>query len=423
MGGKSSTLELKNCSKYFKRNIQVDYEIKNHLAIGEFSIIYDAESRDTKYQRAIQEFSRSQMTEEDYIQLSETINILQEIRCPNIVKLYEVFEMPYSYYLVYEKMKPETLMEVILKRKEDAEKYHFPGNMLFKAEEIKNYMWQILYALSVCFSHSIIHKDIRPENFLIDGDELTLIDFRLAQFVQEKPKFKTRQTMIYKSSPLEAVNLMSMDSLPDEDEGEGIMIRSGTNFNKIKDFEDKRQASIQVSIPKLSLKEDTNLNANTTPHKKFGQVHYRAPETFMKEYYYQSDIWSAGVIFYILCTGNLPPFNLQGNKKKAAKMQLSDRQYYVDTPRFSNASKSKKKSETISEEFTFIDEIHDDILSEEGKNLMKQMFSQIHYMRISAPIAMRHEYFKKNQNYKEINIDQIKKTIINCVNNSQVCYI
>jgi serine/threonine protein kinase len=284
-------------------------------------------------------------------------------------------------------------------------------------------MWQILYALSVCFSHNIIHKDIRPENFLIDGDELTLIDFRLAQFVKEKPKFMTRQSMICKSSPLEAVCLKSIDSLPDEDENEIRMIRSGTNFKKIEDFEDQKKNPLRLNMSKIPSKEDKSPNEIIVPHKKFGQVHYRAPETFIKEYYYQSDIWSAGVIFYILCTGNLPPFNLQGNNKKASKIQLSDREYYADTPRFSTAPKSKKKSDADTEDFAFIDEIHSDILSEEGKDLMKKMFNQYHYLRISAPFAMRHTYFKKEESYKEVNIDQIKKTIINCVNNSQVCDI
>ncbi|OMJ85958.1 hypothetical protein SteCoe_12590 [Stentor coeruleus] len=412
MGGQSSTLKLDNSNKFFKRNIKVDYEIKGHIAIGEFSIIYDAESRDFKYQRAIQEISRSKMTEEDYKQLSETIKVLQNVQCPNIVKLYEVFEMPYSYYLVYEKINPETLMEKILKNKEEAENSHFPS-VLFKAEEIKYFMKQILYALSICHSHNIIHKDIRPENFLVDGDELTLIDFRLAQIVEEIPRFRTRQSMRYIRSPINEEIFRAQDSLVEEDNYR--MVRSGSNYKPVEINEARKSNIIPLNIGRMNQREIKN----TKTHKKFGQFHYRAPETFKKEYYYQSDIWSAGIIFYILCTGNLPPSDLQLNTKHFSKMQSSESQYYADTPRFKNPFIPKKKFDTNSDDIYFVNEISSQILSDEGKDLMKQMLNQAYDRRISALTAMRHDYFKKDKIPEDFNFEQKKKTIINCVNNSQ----
>lgn len=39
-----------------------------------------------------------------------------------------------------------------------------------------------------------------------------------------------------------------------------------------------------------------------------GSIYYLAPEMIRKDYDHKIDIWSAGVIFYILVTGN-PPFN------------------------------------------------------------------------------------------------------------------
>lgn len=49
-------------------------------------------------------------------------------------------------------------------------------------------------------------------------------------------------------------------------------------------------------------------NTNSVLNAERGSIYYIAPEMILKSYDHKVDIWSAGVIFYILLTGK-PPFN------------------------------------------------------------------------------------------------------------------
>ena len=50
-----------------------------------------------------------------------------------------------------------------------------------------------------------------------------------------------------------------------------------------------------------------------------GSVYYIAPEVFLKKYNKECDLWSAGVILYMLIVGS-PPFSGESDKKIISKI-------------------------------------------------------------------------------------------------------
>lgn len=99
------------------------------------------------------------------------INILKKVDHPNMFKLYEIFEDSDRYYLVTELCKGGELFDEICDQGKFSEKD--------AAAIIK----QILQAIAYCHEQNVVHRDVKPENLMIDKEQnniLKLIDFGTA---------------------------------------------------------------------------------------------------------------------------------------------------------------------------------------------------------------------------------------------------
>lgn len=102
--------------------------------------------------------------------------------------------------------------------------------------------------------------------------------------------------------------------------------------------------------------------------QKFGTPYYIAPEVLKKNYDQKCDLWSCGVILYILLCG-YPPFN--GNSDKeiiqavlAGKFTVEDDQEWAD-------------------------------VSQDAKDLVKKLLTYDSDNRISALDALNHPWIKR----------------------------
>ncbi len=156
---------------------------------------------------------------------------------PNILKLYEVFQDDAKFYVVTEICSGGELFDEIVNRQSFSEK---------DAAEI---LEQVMSAINYCHLNNICHRDMKPENVLMEGKGIIkVIDFGTA---------------------------MSFD--PTE------------NMNHI-----------------------------------LGTPYYMAPEIFSRSgYNQQCDVWSVGVILYVLLTGR-PPFYGNNESDIIARVKIGE---------------------------------------------------------------------------------------------------
>jgi cyclin-dependent kinase len=101
------------------------------------------------------------------------ISLLKELNDVNIVKLLDIVHADQKLYLVFE------FLDMDLKRYiEQRNQKHLP----ITPDLVKKFTFQLTAGLLYCHSHRILHRDLKPQNLLIDGDDnLKLADFGLAR--------------------------------------------------------------------------------------------------------------------------------------------------------------------------------------------------------------------------------------------------
>ncbi|KAG9355831.1 hypothetical protein JZ751_000673, partial [Albula glossodonta] len=98
------------------------------------------------------------------------ICLLKELKHKNIVRLHDVLHSDKKLTLVFEYCD------------QDLKKYFDSCNGDLDPETVKSFMYQLLKGLGFCHSRNVLHRDLKPQNLLINRNgELKLADFGLAR--------------------------------------------------------------------------------------------------------------------------------------------------------------------------------------------------------------------------------------------------
>ena len=134
----------------------------------------------------------------------------------------------------------------------------------------------------------------------------------------------------------------------------------------------------------------TIIQSDKSENKVLGSCYYIAPEVLNKKYNEKCDIWSCGVILYILLYGNVP-FNGRDEREITQKIKLG--KFDLNRKNFEN-------------------------ISEEAKDLIKQCLEMNVNKRINAKEAMEHPWFNllnTKEYFVKVNEYFMNKTINNLI--------
>lgn len=146
------------------------YQRLEKIGEGTYGQVYKAKDRRTDTIIALKRIRLEAEGEGIPSTAIREISLLKELRHENIVRLYDVVHTEKKLTLVFEYLD------------QDLKKYLDVCNGGLDLKIVKSFLFQLLTGVTYCHRHRVLHRDLKPQNLLINREgELKLADFGLAR--------------------------------------------------------------------------------------------------------------------------------------------------------------------------------------------------------------------------------------------------
>ena len=146
------------------------YQKIEKVGEGTYGVVYKARDRMTGEVVALKRIRLDQADEGIPGTAIREIALLKELKHPNIVRLFDVEHTDRKLTLVFE------FLDLDLKKYLDA------SERGVELPELKSLLRQLLKGIAHCHNCRVLHRDLKPQNLLINHDgQLKLADFGLAR--------------------------------------------------------------------------------------------------------------------------------------------------------------------------------------------------------------------------------------------------
>ncbi|NWV67106.1 CDK3 kinase, partial [Malurus elegans] len=151
--------------------IQESFQKVEKIGEGTYGVVYKARNKRTGQLVALKKIRLDTESEGVPSTAIREISLLKELKHPNIVRLLDVIHSQKKLYIVF-----EYLNQDLKKYMDSCQTGELPLSL------VKNYLFQLLQGVSFCHSHRVIHRDLKPQNLLInEAGAIKLADFGLAR--------------------------------------------------------------------------------------------------------------------------------------------------------------------------------------------------------------------------------------------------
>ncbi|NP_001154935.1 cyclin dependent kinase 2 isoform 2 [Nasonia vitripennis] len=145
------------------------YKIEK-IGEGTYGVVYKAKDKITGKLVALKKIRLETESEGVPSTAIREISLLKELTHENVIQLLDVVQGDKYLYLVFEFLQQD------LKKLLDSLKTGLSPQL------VKSYLWQLLKAIAFCHVNRILHRDLKPQNLLVDQEGyLKLADFGLAR--------------------------------------------------------------------------------------------------------------------------------------------------------------------------------------------------------------------------------------------------
>ncbi|OWZ24812.1 CAMK protein kinase [Phytophthora megakarya] len=245
------------------RDFHDKYNVGTALGSGKYSVVKRCTKKETGEQFAVKIIDKRQMIEIRF--LKRELEIMYALRHDGVVRLMELFENNDCLFLVMELCGQE-LFEFI------------DRNGPLPESTTRPLIRKLVRTVAYLHAQCIVHRDIKPENILLPPNSQDLSDIKLSDFGIAR----------------------KLDG-----HGHDNVLTPHESLSEVANLHDAPPTSA-TGLPSAT---DMVRNRMARAHTKCGTRDYIAPEVMSgKGYGTEADLWSVGVVTYVLASGCAPVF-------------------------------------------------------------------------------------------------------------------